>query len=640
MTNLKKIAIGVASAALVAGMGVAPAVAADATRVVLPGGQSFNRVAGDTRVDTAFEIAKQAKADGVPTTKIYIVNSKSNVDAATSGMLTKGVVLLAPADEAGQLKLGLRIKNELQPASGAELVAIGGTSVVPDSVMSNIKSTSGLSIGTRLGGATRYDTNLAIAKSVFATPGTVTNKYIVSGTSIVDAITSGAIKNGPVLMVPTTGDVPAATVDYYKSLNHAAAMIIGGEGAVPAAQVAKLEGSQTTTNPWSYTTTNADLKKAVQKAAALYLGQKAWQEGVADEEHYFGLAKTGLTDATNSEPGSVTDDAIKSGVTESAKAFIGWKASYDKLETAVGAIDTYVATLEGNLKTALNDLKNKAPEASTSYTAAKDAYKALYGHELKAPTLAADGAVTDWGSFEHDALGRFNGKLVKEATDFVATDAASTDKVGSASIGGVLADYTYAGLAGLSFTALPADLTPKDAGKFDWAALKVAADTKLAEQQKLTAEAKKALDEAVAAYKAGPTWKVTQQGEAGIPRLAGKDRYETAALLSYYLTEGANLGSVYPAQIPSTDLHRAYVASGDDAHLVDSVVGGQLTQGPLLLVPTKSDTLGEFTSAELKRLAGKAKNDTTWKTMVLGGKNAVADASFNAAVNAFKDGLK
>ena len=637
MTNLKKFAIGVASAALVAGMGVAPAVAADATRVVLPGGQSFNRVAGDTRVDTAFEIAKQAKADGVATTKIYIVNSKSNVDAATSGMLTDGVVLLAPADEAGQLKLGLRIKNELQPTSGAKLVAIGGTSVVPDSVMSNIKSTSGLSIGTRLGGATRYDTNLAIAKSAFATPGTVTNKYIVSGTSIVDAITSGAIKNGPVLMVPTTGDVPAATVNYYKSLNHAAAMIIGGEGAVPAAQVAKLEGSQTTTNPWSYTTTNADLKKAVQKAAALYLGQKAWQEGAADEEHYFGLAKTGLADATNPEPGSVTDDAIKSGVTESAKAFIGWKASYDKLETAVGVIDTHVATLEAALMNDLNGLKNTAPDASTSYTAAADAYKALYGHELKAPTVA-NGAVTDWGSFEHDALGRLNGKLVKEATDFVATDAASTDKVGSASINGVPADYTYAGLAGLSYTTLPTDITPKAADKFDWAALKVAADTKLAEQQKLTVEAKKALDEAVAAYKAGPTWKVTQQGEAGIPRLAGKDRYETAALLSYYLTEGANLGG-YAAQI-STTLHRAYVASGDDAHLVDSVVGGQLTQGPLLLVPTKSDTLGEFTSAELKRLAGKSKNDATWKTMVLGGKNAVADASFNAAVNAFKDGLK
>ena len=344
-----------------------------------------------------------------------------------------------------------------------------------------------------------------------------------------------------------------------------------------------------------------------------------------------------MTDATNPEPGSVTDDAIESGVTEPAKAFIGWKASYKNLEDAVGVIDNYVATLETALNNALGGLKNTAPDATTSYTAAENAYKALYGHELKAPTVTA-GAVTDWGSFEHDALGRLNGKLVKEATDFVATDAASTDKVGSASIGGQSADYTYAGLAGLSYTTLPADLTPKDADKFDWAALKVAADTKLAEQQKLTAEAKKALDEAVAAYKAGPTWKVTQQGEAGIPRLAGKDRYETAALLSYYLTEGANLGG-YAAQI-STDLHRAYVASGDDAHLVDSVVGGQLTQGPLLLVPTKSDTLGEFTSAELKRLAGKSKNYATWKTMVLGGKNAVADASFNAAVKAFKDGLK
>ena len=647
MNLKKKFVIGAASLALVAGMGVAPAMAT-ASKVVLPGGQSFDRLAGTSRVLTALEIAKQAKADTVPDTKIYIVNAHANIDAATSGMLTDGLVVLAPADEAGQLKLGLELKKIA--GANAEIIAVGGQAVVPDAMMKTIKSTSGLKIGERLGGANRYATNLAIAKHAFPASGNPTNVYLVSGTSIVDGVTAGAIVNGPVLMLPTSGTVPADTVSYFKSLKTAKPMIIGGQGAISDAQVGQLFDSTTSTNPWAYQTTADDLKNGVRKAAALYLGQQQWQklDGTAqtiancEANTYFGINVQDLADpGTNPEVGSVTADTIKDGVKAAKDAFIGWKPSYDNLETSVGKINTYVKGLEDALNTALEAMATGTPKddanyskggSDVAYTAVVDAYKALYGKDLKLPKVV-DGAVTDWGSFEKDALGRFTGKLVDSATSFVKDDAASTDKVGTAAG----AKHTYAELAGLDM-ALPGDITDNDG--FDWAALKAAAGTKLADQQAKTAEAKKALAEAVKACKAGPTWKVTEQAGAGIPRLAGQTRYETAALLSYYLTEGANMTG-YPAQIAGTPaLERAYIASGDDNHLVDAVVGGQLTKGPILLVPTNSDKLGEFTTAEIKRLAKKSGKIAAWKTLVLGGSIAVADGSFNAAVEAFKAGLK
>ena len=650
MNLKKKFVIGAASLALVAGMGVAPAMAADPHKVVLPGGQSFDRLAGTSRVLTALEIAKQAKADGVHADRIYIVNAKANIDAATSGMLTDGLVVLAPADEAGQLKLGLELKKIA--GANAEIIAVGGQGVVPDAMMKTIKSTSGLKIGERLGGANRYATNLAIAKHAFPASGNPTNVYLVSGTSIVDGVTAGAIVNGPVLMLPTSGTVPADTVSYFKSLKNVHPMIIGGQGAISDAQVGQLFDSTTSTNPWAYQTTADDLKNGVRKAAALYLGQQQWQtlngtsSTACDDGKYFGINVQDLTTpGTNPEVGSVTADAIKDngGVKNAKDAFIGWKPSYDNLETSVGKINTHVKTLEDALDTELGKLKGKEPKeltAATAYDAVKGAYKNLYGKDLKLPKVV-DGAVTDWGSFEKDALGRFTGKLVDSATSFVKDDAASTDKVGTAAG----AKHTYAELAGLDMT-LPADITDNDG--FDWAALKAAAATKLADQQAKTAEAKKALTEAVKACKAGPTWKVTEQAGAGIPRLAGQTRYETAALLSYYLTEGANMDGYKDPQIvpatgqttPAHPLERAYIASGDDNHLVDAVVGGQLTKGPILLVPTNSDKLGEFTTAEIKRLAKKSGKIATWKTLVLGGSIAVADGSFNAAVEAFKAGLK
>ncbi|SPX76821.1 Uncharacterised protein [Mobiluncus mulieris] len=110
-------AVGVASAALVASLaGVPAAVAAGAERITFPEGGSFERIAGDSRVDTAIAAAERLYADkGKSLTKAYLVAAGDShlVDAATSGMLTDGVVLLVPTDRSVSCCWVLRLNRSL-----------------------------------------------------------------------------------------------------------------------------------------------------------------------------------------------------------------------------------------------------------------------------------------------------------------------------------------------------------------------------------------------------------------------------------------------------------------------------------------------------------------------------------------------
>ena len=672
MNLKKKFVIGAASLALVAGMGVAPAMAAVGDDIVLPGGQTFSRLSGESRFETAKEIAKHAKASGAAYTKVYLVAADALIDAASSGMVNDGYVLLMPKDEAGQLKLGMWI--EKFDATITTLVAVGGTGVVSDQAMATVKSTNTkITTVKRLGGKNRYATNIAVAKEFYKTPAANKVGYIVSGQSIVDVLAAGTVTNGPLVMVPQSGMVPEESVKYFKNYYKTAkkAVVIGGEGAVPDSQVKQMfDAGKEQVNPWKYITTAADLQNAVRKAAALYLGQGAWQSAAysapqaCDDGKYFTLKdKPANAVAAGAEKSTsvadVNDDAITKGVSDASKAFIGWAPSYTNMEANVdkmlkGATDS-VEAKEKYLKDALakaarldptkaaDQAKLKAAaggagSANGSLADIKAAYEGLYGHEFTAPEWNADNSnFESWGMLEKDSLGRVAGTLTSDATSFVNDDAASTDKVGTINS----KDYTYSEIAKVEVTNLTS-ITEKNAGKFDYAALKVALNKALSEQQAKTIEAKKALLDAVKACKAGPESKVLETGATGgTPRLAGQNRYETAALLSYYLTEGSNTGIA--AQIDSNTtpkLDESYIASGDDAHLVDAMVGGQLTKGPILLVPTTGTTLNEFTAAEMGRLAKINKDNANWKTFALGGKGAVSQETLKAVSEAFAAGLK
>ncbi|WP_263475323.1 cell wall-binding repeat-containing protein, partial [Mobiluncus mulieris] len=93
----KKMAVGVASAALVAGMGVVPAFAAG-SEAPKPLDGGWDRIASgkpaNDRIDTAIEVASAAYANKALAQAVYLVNSEAMVDAATAGQLADGPIFL------------------------------------------------------------------------------------------------------------------------------------------------------------------------------------------------------------------------------------------------------------------------------------------------------------------------------------------------------------------------------------------------------------------------------------------------------------------------------------------------------------------------------------------------------------------
>ena len=656
MNLKKKFVIGAASLALVAGMGVAPAMAAAGDPVLLPGGKKLVRVAGDNRVETSLEAAKLRMKQGAAVTRAYLVNQSALVDAATAGMVKDGVVILVPSDKAGQLLLGATMNKDTQLRNIRTLVAVGGEGVMPKAAVDNVAkmNPSITDKSERLGGKNRYETNVAIAKKVFPNGGVGRLFLLARGDNMVDALTAGAYENGPTLLVNPSGTVDPATVAYAKKAKiSAASVILGGEGVLPTAQVQQLFEGKVQVDPWKYQTTTADLKKAVQEAAATYEGQKVWQvlngKTGTDEQNlqnFFGLNKATTCDETE----DATEIDVKDGIPAGKNCFVGYKKSLANLKVNAQALLNADNAGKLTIKNQLDAVKNAVDAAVTANVTAlsagtpapntaailaarggafntiNTAFKAAYGNvDLTAPTLLA-GELDNPGSFTFDGDGNMTGldqKKIDQIVDNYIADKGDTEfiKVDNAPATGVK-------LADVAKTQGGADheLTAVTAGEvLNYAAIKKAIETRVAEQVKTTDNAKKALDDAVAAYKAGPEAKVLVGTGSGLSRLVGENRYQTSALLSYWLRE--NMGFVDSF---------VYLASGNDAHLIDSVVAGQLQNGPILLVPTS----GDLDAATVSELTLMGKQKTLQGGYILGGTGAIEDAVAQASGKAIADGGK
>lgn len=657
MNLKKKFVIGAASLALVAGMGVAPAMAAAGQPVLLPGGKKLVRVAGDARVETSLEAAKLRMKQGT-VSRAYLVNQNALVDAATAGMVKDGVVILVPSDKAGQLLLGATMYKDPQLKNVRTLVAVGGESVMPKAAVDNVAkmNPSITDKSERLGGENRYETNVAIAKKVFPNGGTNSEFLLARGDNMVDALTAGAYEGGPTLLVNPSGKVDPATVAYAKKAKISPkSVILGGEGVLPTAQVEQLFEGKVAVDPWKYQTTNADLKKAVQEAAAAYEGQKVWQ-GLngktqdADDnlKNFFGLNK-GTVNCTETE--DVTDIDVKDGIEANKKCFVGYKKSLANLKVNAQALLDAKNNGKKTIKNQLGEVKDAvdaavasnvsavssgqaAPNTAAALAAPNNAtfntintkFKAAYGNvALTKPTLLA-GELDNPGSFTFDTDGNLTGldqKKIDQIVDNYIADKGDTEfiKVDGAPATGVKLSDVAKTKGNTDY-----ELTAVTGGEvLNYAAVKKAIEARVAEQVKTTADAKKALDEAVTAYKAGPEAKVTVGTGSGLARLVGEDRYQTSALLSYWLREEKKFTDDF-----------VYLASGNDAHLIDSVVAGQLQHGPILLVPTSGD-LKPSTVSELT-LMGKQK--TLQGGYIMGGTGAVEDAVAQAAGKAIAEGGK
>ncbi len=159
---------------------------------------STQRIAGDTRYDTAVEVSKLAFAPGIDT--VYVATGERFPDPLAAGAaaaIAPAPVLLTLPD-----RLHPATRDEILRLGPSQVILVGGPLAVSDSVAAEI-----MSLGPavhRVAGDDRYQTAAAVASLTFPTAPAPT--FISVGTDFPDAMTGAplaASRGGPILLTRT-----------------------------------------------------------------------------------------------------------------------------------------------------------------------------------------------------------------------------------------------------------------------------------------------------------------------------------------------------------------------------------------------------------------------------------------------------
>jgi putative cell wall-binding protein len=195
------------------------------------------RLAGDNRYQTAVEISKAAFGDGEA--DVVLVATGTNfpdaLAAAAAGGELNGPVLLTPPDT-----LPAEVAAEIERLDPDTILVIGGTAAVSPAVfdaLNDIKPT------TRISGANRYATAVAISEHTFTNPGAVNRVYIAVGTNFPDALAGAAAAASlgvPVLLTPSD-ELPQSVIDEIQRLGPTRIYILGGTAVISTNVANQLE---------------------------------------------------------------------------------------------------------------------------------------------------------------------------------------------------------------------------------------------------------------------------------------------------------------------------------------------------------------------------------------------------------------
>jgi putative cell wall-binding protein len=219
------------------------------------------RIYGQTRYETAIKVADELKAKlGVSEFSTIILAYGSNYADALAGsylscILDAPIILVdARQDHIDQAQAYIRknLKN------GGQIYILGGTGVVPESAVAGL---SGYKID-RLGGATRYETNIEILKEAAKFSNDNSEILVCSGQNFPDSL-SAAATGKPILLVKNALQDGQKT--YLKSLGGSMTFtVIGGTGAVSDSVKNELNAYGKTDRVWGltrYETSTAVAKK-------------------------------------------------------------------------------------------------------------------------------------------------------------------------------------------------------------------------------------------------------------------------------------------------------------------------------------------------------------------------------------------
>lgn len=184
-----------------------------------------NRIYGATRYDTTIDVANKLKAK----TKVeqfdtvIVASGKDFADALTGSYLakvTEAPMLVVGTDAESQSKIRGYIGDNVK--EGGTVYILGGEGAVSKEFESSLDDVA----VKRLGGKTRYETNIQILKEAKVNAEEV---LICSGANYADALSASAVGK-PILLVGT--DLTDVQRSYLETLKTDKYYIIGGTGAV------------------------------------------------------------------------------------------------------------------------------------------------------------------------------------------------------------------------------------------------------------------------------------------------------------------------------------------------------------------------------------------------------------------------
>lgn len=215
---------------IVGGTGVVSASVEAAVGALLPGAQ-VRRDAGANRYETSRVIADEAFSGGA--FRAYIATGANFPDAlsasAAAGVTESPVILV----NGNASRLDSATTALLTSLSVQEVVIAGGTAVVSSGIEGDLKALLGVEDVTRLSGADRYATSLAVNAATFATSDRV---FMATGLNYPDALAGAALAGhvgAPLFVVPRSC-VPAAMLDELAALGTANVSLLGGTGVLTA----------------------------------------------------------------------------------------------------------------------------------------------------------------------------------------------------------------------------------------------------------------------------------------------------------------------------------------------------------------------------------------------------------------------
>lgn len=189
---------------------------------------TVTRLAGADRYQTSAAVSRASFAPGVP---LAYVASGTDYPDALSGAPVAGKngapVLLVQASAIPSV-----VRAELQRLKPSRIVILGGVGAVGNGVQTQLKALATTGSVSRLAGADRYQTSVAISKASFS-PG-VAKVYLASGENFPDAL-SGApaagVNKSPLLLV-RRDSIPSAVQAELTRLKPQEVIVLGGLGAV------------------------------------------------------------------------------------------------------------------------------------------------------------------------------------------------------------------------------------------------------------------------------------------------------------------------------------------------------------------------------------------------------------------------